>query len=1099
MNVDYGKAVPRVLTLLLAVFMAAALSERGEAQVLYGSIVGNVRDSSGAAIPGATVTITNKETNLTRETLTSDTGAYTLTNVLPGTYSVKVTLTGFKEFSKTEVPVTVNTITRVDVMLEVGQLAETVTVAADAVRLQTDKADLHVDLNTKEITDLPLSNYRNYQTLINLVPGATPGRFQNANTDTPARALTTNVNGTNRNNNNTRIDGSTSVFLFLPHHTAYVAPAETIETVNISTNNFDAEQGMAGGAAITLVTKAGTNDLHGSAFAMHDNSAVRAKNFFLPAGIKKPNSIQNIDGFTLGGPIVKDKLFYFGGWEGTRERVARGFNTRFTLATEDQRRGDFSRYDTVIYDPLTGNPDGSDRTPFPNNIIPENRISPITRKMQDLVPLPNLPGVTNNYSRSATQAMNRDNFDVKLNWNRTTSHQVWAKFSMMDAQVTGEYALGPAGGGCLCDGGAGVGNTKVYVGTVGTTWTMGPKTIVDGTFGITRMDQTGIPPDLGQNFGLDVLGIPGTNGPDPKQSGLPAFNITSYASLGNTFNWMPAERNDRSYTGTVNFTRIQSAHEYRWGFDLVRHELNHWQPEQLGGPRGRFVFPGDITALRGGARSPNQFNAYAAFLLGLPASMDKSLQYELMTGREWQFAWYFRDRWQATRNLTLTFGLRYELYPLMHRADRGIELLDLSNMKVKLGDRGGNPEDLGIKTSKKLFAPRFGLAYRLGDSTVIRSGYGLTYNPMPFARPIRGFYPLVVAQNFVGPSAFVPFRPIAQGIPEFTGPDLNTGLVDLPPTVDMRTPYPDQIDRGYIQSWNLAFEHKFPLDLVVSTAYVGSQTTRSFADLELNAAGPGGGNSGRPFAPLFGRTGSTLQWDGWLSANYHALQVALNRTFTKGLFLKGAYTYSKAINWADDDGWTGLTFNHPSVLNRNRAQAGFNIPHMLQLGIVAELPFGKNGDGLAKQLIKGWQLNGIWSAIQGRPFNVTASGASLDAPGNTQTADQVGPITKLGGVGPGQPFYDPASFSPVTDVRFGNTGRNLLRGPGLANLDLSLFRKFPLTERLNLEFRAEAFNFTNTPHFNNPSADASNPSNFLIISSALTDERQFRFGLRLGF
>jgi hypothetical protein len=250
---------------------------------------------------------------------------------------------------------------------------------------------------------------------------------------------------------------------------------------------------------------------------------------------------------------------------------------------------------------------------------------------------------------------------------------------------------------------------------------------------------------------------------------------------------------------------------------------------------------------------------------------------------------------------------------------------------------------------------------------------------------------------------------------------------------------------------------------------------------------------------LFGRTAATLQWDGWLSANYHALQVAINRPFTKGLFLKGAYTYSKAINWADDDGWTGLTFNHPSVLNRNRAQAGFNIPHMLQLGFVVELPFGKNGGGLANQVIKGWQLNGIWSAIQGRPFNVTASGASLNAPGNTQTADQVGPITKLGGVGPGQPFYDPASFRPVTEVRFGNTGRNLLRGPGLANLDLSLFRKFPVTERLDLEFRAEAFNFTNTPHFNNPSADASNASNFLIISSALTDERQFRFGLRLAF
>ncbi len=1096
-----------VFCLCVSLALLCAINENAQAQVLYGSVIGNIQDASGAAIPGATVTITEKGTNLQRETLTSESGSYTFPNVPAGTYSVKVSLAGFKESVKTDVPVTVNNISRVDVTLEVGEISNVITVAAETARLQTDTADLHVDLNSREITTLPLTNYRNYQSLINLVPGATPAGFQNAVTDTPARALTTNINGTNRNNNNTRLDGSTNVYIWLPHHTVYVPPAETIETVNISTDNFDAEQGMSGGAAITVATKSGTNEFHGSLFGLHDNSAVRAKNFFLPkpgevapgleALTKKPHFIRNIDGFTLGGPIKKDKLFFFGGWEGTRERIVR-FG-RFTVATPDQRAGNFSAYNQIIYDPNTGNPDGTGRTPFTGNIVPKDRMSPITLKMLSLVPQPNLPGTSSNYFNSGIQSFDRDNYDVKINWNRNERHQIWGKFSMMNANVSGPFALGEAGGPCLCDGGSGTGNTKVYVATVGHTWTLSPKLIVDGTFGFTRMDQVVKGPDFGQNFGLDVLGIPGTNGSDPRQGGKPQFEVSGYTQLGNNDNWSPIFRNDRSYTGTTNFTWVRSAHEMRWGFDVVRHELNHWQPEIGAGPRGQFNFGGGVTALRGGSQAPNQFNAFADFLLGLPASMQKSLQFELMTGREWQFAWYFRDRFQATRKLTLTYGLRYEFYPLIHRANRGIEVLDINTMKVRLGGLGGNPTDLGIHVSKKLFAPRVGFAYRIGNDMVIRAGYGITYDPLPFSRPLRGFYPLTIAQTFVGPSSFVPFRPIAQGIPAFSGPDLSTGLVDLPPTVDMRSPYPDHITRGYIQSWNLSVERKLPLDFVVSTAYVGTQTTHQLADLNLNAAGPGQGNTGRPFFAKFGRTADTLQWDGWLSANYHALQVAINRQFVKGLFVKGAYTYSRAINWTDDDGWAGVMWNHPSVLKRNRALAGYDIPNIFQLAFIAELPFGKGGTDLGSKLIQGWQINGIFSAYQGRPFSVGASGASLNAPGNSQTADQVKPeITKLGGIGPGQPFYDRSAFAPVTEVRFGSSGRNILRRPGFGNLDLSLFRNFKLTERYRLEFRAEAFNFTNTPHFGTPNTSVQS-TNFMIITSAANDERQFRFGLRVAF
>ncbi len=1121
-----AKALGALLAVLLTVGLAPGLAN---AQVLYGSLVGNVTDQNGAVVAGATVSITDKTTGLSRETATRADGDYAITNILPGTYEVKVTKQGFSTYSKTDLAITANNVTRADVEMKIGNVSDVVSVAADATVLQTESATVKSELSGKEINALPLTRFRNYQSLLNLVPGTTPALFQNANTDTPARALTTNVNGTARNNNNTRLDGAQNVYIWLPHHSVYVAPAETIQEVNISTNNFDAEQGLAGGAAVNVVTKSGTNEYHGSGFAYHDNHKFRAKNYFHANSLGRniPKYLDTIAGATLGGPIKKDKLFFFGGYEGTFERITR--QGTFTVPTAEQRAGNFSSFaNTTIYDPLTGAIDGTGRTQFANNIIPTNRIHPISAKVQALIPLPNLPGVTNNYFNSAPQIFDRHNYDVKANWNRTPKHQIWGKYSYMKALVTGSFALGQAGGPCLCEGGSGTGDTKVYVTTVGQTWTVSSNFIIDGNFGFTRMDQVVLGPDFGKNIGLDVLGIPGTNGPDKRQSGFPQFSITGYTGLGNSNNWSPIFRNDQSFTGNVNATKIEEKHEIRFGLDVVRHELNHWQPEIGVGPRGQFNFGAALTSAPGG--SENQYNGYAAFLLGQMGSAQKSLQHELMTAREWQIGLFVRDRWQVTRNLTATLGLRYELFPLLHRADRGVELLNLNSpvrlipgtttpdgtMEVLLGGKGGNPNDLGIGTSKKNFAPRIGLAYRLGDNTVIRAGYGLTYDPMPFGRPLRGFFPLTIAQTFTNPSALANARTVFQsldkGIPAFTGPDLSTGKVLLPGTVDMRTPYPDKIHRGYIQSWNLFVERKLPSDFIIDVGYVGTQTTRQLADLNVNAATqPGQGRPGQPFFAKYGRVNSIQLWDGFLSANYHALQVALNRRLTRGLFVKGAYTWSKAINMTDDTGWAGIAINAPAYIGRNRALAGYDIPHNFQIGFAAELPFGKGKkwaqDGVAGALLGNWQVNGILSLVSGRPFTIGASGTSLNMPGNAQWADQVkSKVEKLGGIGtavagvPNERYYDPTAFANVTEVRFGTTGRNILRGPGLENFDLSLFRSFHITERFKIEFRAESFNFTNTPHFNNPVSGVT-ASNFMVITSTNSNfpERQFRFGLRLTY
>ena len=337
-----AREASRVLALLassLTVLALAFWTPRAHAQVLYGSIVGTVLDQTGAAVPSATVTITNKETQQSRETATDDGGRYSFVNVLPGTYDIKVSATGFRVLTQSDIAVTQNTVSRADLKLEVGQLTEQVTVEASATLLQTDKSDTHAEIGMKAVSTLPLPGYRNYQSLMNLVPGATPTAFQNSLTDTPGRALTTNINGANRNSNVTRIDGATSVNVWLPHHVGYVAPEETIQTVNITTGSADAEQGMAGGAAITVITKSGTNDLHGSAFEFHDDHHLKARPFF---AVTKPVSIYNNFGGTVGGPIRKNKIFYFLSFDGTRQK--QGATGRYTVPTADQRNGDFSAY-----------------------------------------------------------------------------------------------------------------------------------------------------------------------------------------------------------------------------------------------------------------------------------------------------------------------------------------------------------------------------------------------------------------------------------------------------------------------------------------------------------------------------------------------------------------------------------------------------------------------------------------------------------------------------------------------------------------------------------------------------------------------------------
>jgi len=1088
-----------------------------------------VEDPSGGGIPNATVTTTNKGTGQALDTRTDEAGRYSVVNLPPGAYDVKLAAQGFRVAVRSDVSVMANQVTRVDVKMEVGQITEQVTVAAETTPLQTDKSDTHTTITSEAISQMPLPGYRNYQSLMNLVPGATPTAFQNSMTDTPGRSLQTHINGANAQTNVTRIDGAASINVWLPHHAGYVMPEEMVDTVNITTTAADAEQGMAGGAAITLVTKSGTNQLHGSAFEFHDDQHLKARNFFQAPNVAKPLSIYNNYGGTLGGPILKNRLFWFFSYDATRQR--QGAVGTYSVATADIRGGDFSRYlpasaggsctsnCAIIYDPNTGNPDGTGRTAFANNMIPANRISQISQKIQSYIPLPNLnTNPQSNFFGTNIALLDRDYADGKVNWTRTPKHTIWGRYGRMWATAGGHgvfgTAVGPAPGSD-----PGIGDTTTQNMSAGHTYTISSNLLLDGVFGYQRHVQSVTGSDYGQNFG-DILGIPGLNGPDIRQSGFPNVSFSGYDTLG-VPNWMPLFRTEENFTTSHNLTWIKGAHELRFGFDGLLLRMNHWQPElSAGGPRGSFDFEPGTTGLNGSALSPNFLNAYASFLLGLPYEVQKGLQYILMTPREWQFGWYARDRWVVNRRLTVNLGLRYEYYPLMTRAGgKGIERYDANTNLVYLGGRGNVPTDVGITVSHKMFAPRVGLAYRVTENFVIRAGYGLNWDPLPFSRPLRGFYPLTINADNIAQSTWSFFQPISAGIPPVVGPDLSSGAVPLPSNASERTPPSGELHRGYTQSWNFTVERKFPLDIVTSVAYVGSQTTHQMADLDINAGLPGSGTTGLPYYASIGRTTPIQLWDGYLSSHYHSLQVALTKQFSKGVLIRGAYTWSKAIDMTDDDGWAGVIWNTPNVFSRNRATAGFDRTHVFQIGWVYELPFGKGkkwmNSGPASYLLGDWQVNGIMAAYTGTPFTVQAPTSSLNAPGANiiQTADQVKTdVTQLGVPGPGGYWYDISAFAAPTSgtPRYGTTGRNILRSPGVWNTDLSIFKNFPIRERVKVQFRAEFFNLPNSSHFGSAGTPSSTTglsgmastnvtsSNFLRVTSAF-GERQIRFGLRVGF
>ncbi len=1107
------------------VLAALLLAPTAQAQLIQGGIDGLVTDTTDAAIVGAEVTITNEATGQVRDTTTGVAGNYSFPTVNTGIYSVTVRSEGFQASTTTGVVVSQNNVTRINARLEIGQLTEVVTVEATAATLQADRAEVRQEVTEKTLRNVPVPLGRNYQMLFVTLPGFSPPQNAHSVPTNPSRAVRFSVNGTSRSNNNTRIDGASSTNIWVPHMTGYNPALESIETVNVVTNSFDAEQGLAGGAAINLQIKSGTNQVHGSAFEYHMNQQLKAYPYFSNRESAKPKYINNQFGGTVGGPIKKNKWFYFVSYEGTYESQ---FAQRFIdMPTQAMRFGDLTGSPTMIYDPLTGNQDqnaadyATDRQPFTDNMIPMSRIDQGVRNMihDSAFPNPNQTGagslgLTQNYRADGSTTFFRDTVDAKTNFNLSDKTTGFIRFSFLDYRMTNGQTLGKFGGNRLhptnSNPGTGFGNT--YSGTISLTHVVSPTFLIDGYYGYTLVDTNVEQQRLDENLGWSVLQVPGLQSSRFIDGGWPRLRIDGFEGLGVSNSFMPYYRSDPQNQFVFNGNWTKGTHNIRFGTDIYLQDLDHNQPEFSGGTgaaSGEFRFRQNTTELRGGPNG-NDFNSHAAWLLGMPQNAGKIWQFNEngYFTRTRMYTFYVRDRWQITPKLTMSYGVRYENYPFPTRATRGLERYDFSNDTLWACGVGSVPQNCGIDIGVSNFVPRIGLAYRVTDNTVLRVGYGVTVDPFNWARPLRTNYPIMAKDGPPLLNSYGFSTTLRQGIDVITEPDLGNGVLPMPSNTVVRTMDTDNLTRGYIQSWNFTLERRFG-DWIGTAGYVATRSVNQLAGLEQNWGGIGEGNAGRQLVKKFGRAAGTTLFGSLGTAKYDSLQTKLQRRFANGFQMNLAYTWAHGRGYTGEDSGAGIGFFRiPSYYDRGYSALGQDIRHNFQMTAIYELPFGPGKSMLADsplgKILGGWQVNGLWSAYTGTPFSVTANTGDLNAAGSSQIADCIGEpnYVKMGG---NQLWIDPGAFAQPTGERFGTCGPNNVRGPGLVNLDLGVFRTFRITEKMNLQFRAEGFNMTNTPHFERPNGRNVTSGNFMILNRIRNtgregiDERFFRFGLRLGW
>jgi len=1087
---------------LLTLIAIVCLSSIGlSAQGFRATIVGRVTDESGAVVPKAKITVTNVGTNESRVVESSETGDYVVPQLTPGEYMLTAELPGFKKEIVRSIMLETNQQARVDVVFKVGAVTEEVEVTAAAPIVSSEDAALGNVVDQKKIVELPL-NGRDYLQLAQLQPNV----FAPAQNSTLGFRGGFNVAGNSEIANNYIKDGidNNDETTNQPSHRPIL---DAVREFKVLTGTYSAEYGRQAGGQIIVTTKSGTNDYHGSLFEFHRNSPLDARNFFAPT---KPSFRRNQFGGVIGGPILRDRTFFFAGYEGQRRGQQEAGLAN--VPTTAMRNGDFSAIATPIRNPFDNN------QPFPGNRIPQSLWSKQGAGLLALYPAPNREGAQN-FASAGAGVFRVDQFSGRIDHKIGQKNNFFGVYEFADSKeffpIANPLCSARDVPGWGCD-------ELQRTQHLALVWThiFGPRLVNEGRFGYSRFGFF----RLQQDRDVDVvnrLGISGLTdaGRTPFNNGAPETIVTGFVTIGGPTN-LPQGRHDNTYHYVENMTFIQGKHTMKWGLDIRRFLFNSFFTS-FG--RGSFRFDGRFTG-----------HPVADLLLGIPFQADRNLGEPFHNAKTFSSGYYFHDDWKVNPKLTLNLGLRYELnLPPIENIDK-IASFDPRTGTIKVaGGREAfiNPTtglleirprpDVGRrlwKTDKNNFAPRIGLAWRPfgGTSTVIRAGFGTFYNYQIVG---NGITPLSRNSPFRQRQTAGPFLATTRPAPNLADAFAGRPSV-VPPGID------ENFRTAYINQWSFGIQREILRNLVLDVSYLGSQGHKLPIGVNINQAVPGPGSvaSRRPF-PAFGNiTGGFISSIG--NSNFNALQVRIERRMSSGLSFISSYTYSKSI---DDN--SGISTGSDSSgapqnvrdLRSERSASDFDVAHRYVFSTVYDLPFGRGrhfslSHTVAEAIFGGWQLTGILTLQGGRPFTIFTG---TDQSGTGQNADRPNVIGDWRVANPGpERWFNPCTLLANGTLRncrpgespawqqnaagtFGNAGRNILRGDGLKNFDLGLYRAFRLNERQSLQFRAEFFNLTNHPNFFFPNPSLASAAFGAISRAAFQSQtgaqRQIQFALKYLF
>jgi hypothetical protein len=1038
-------------------------------------LTGIVLDNAGALVPGARIVISNTGTNSRIELVTTADGLFVSPPLPSGAYLVEVSHPGFRTAARA-VPLNVSERLGVNFTLELGAVSESVTVEAFSPVLQTEGATISTQRTEQEIKSIPI-NSRNFAELVRFTPGVVPGQAMKPNLALSQQRgnVSNSVNGSGFGDNNFLVDGLQNNNNHQGWGLINYPEFEAMEQYRIDTSVPDARFGRSGGT-VQVGYKSGTSKFHGVLFEFLRNSSLDARNFFA-VGEEKPSLKRNMFGGTLGGPI-NTKTFFFVSYEGQRSRQGLTFLT--TVPSPAMRSGDFSELlsgprSIRIFDPLTQR--GNTRDPFPGNIIPADRINATSRRLIELYPLPNQPGIAANHLLNPSDTRDSDQGSVKIDHDFTAGSRAYFRLTRGRSNFLNTRSLGPEATPYLDV------SIPVTQGVLSHTHVFSPRIINQARFGISREPIRTIELNAGRKT-AEELGIPNVN-IDDLTLGLPAFAINGFETLGAKDN-VPAIIVSQNTEYSDNIDAIFNKHSLKFGFNVVFRQTN---AHQASFTRGQFQFTTLYTS--NPAAPANTGYGGADFLLGNPQQILVNGLVGTRGLRRSDWAAYVQDDWKATPKLTLNLGLRYELplhYPQREVADRLLQF-DLETGLPAPVAAGKFPNPSGVPTDRNNWGPRVGFAYQLGASTVIRSAYGIYYSliPVHIGASLASNPPLfmnsLVANN---QNDFVGARSINQG-------PLRT--IDPNQPGQNRTGIDSALKIPYIQQWNFAVQRQLWAAQQLTVAYVGNKGTgllpgaEQNAGINFNQAVPGDGpvNARRRW-PNYGSV-SIYQSRG--NSTYHSMQATLVKRWANSVHYQFAYTWSHLI---DDRNMAMVPITN---LRLARGNGETDVRHQLRATFGYEIPFAK------RRFYGGWELNGALSLYSGFPFSVTAAANTLNI-GEGTRADRL----RDGNLPPSERtierWFDLDAFANPGFRLYGNGGRNILIGPGTKALDFSLFKNFAIREQMRLQFRAEAFNITNTPQFNQPvgSIGAANSGRITSAGSEVTLQRtprQIQLALKFLF